>query len=158
MAFALSDLRLRSSAFGYHGAIPSKHSGESDDVSPQLEWQGSPEGTKGFAVICHDPDAPLVQHGQYGFVHWVLYNLPASVTTLDENTQQGTVGKNDAGNLGYNGPMPPKGHGKHHYYFWILALDCQTSLPEGLTLPELLEAIEPNLLGMNRLIGTYQCG
>lgn len=95
MAFALSDLQLRSSAFDYHGAIPSKHSGESDDVCPQPEWQGSPEGTKGFAVICHDPDVSLVQHGQYGFVHWVLYNLPASVTTLDKNTQQRTVGKND---------------------------------------------------------------
>jgi len=156
MAFALSDLQLSSSAFDHHRDIPSKHSGEGDDVSPQLEWQGAPEGTEGYAVICHDPDAPLVQHGQYGFVHWVLYNLSPTVTALEENTQQGTVGKNDFGKLGYGGPMPPEGHGKHHYYFWVLALDCQTSLPEGLTLPELLEALEPNLLGMNRLIGTYK--
>lgn len=86
MAFALSDLQFRSSAFGHHRDMPSKHSEEGDDVSPQLEWQGAPEGTENYAVICHDPDAPLVQHGQYGFVHWVLYNLPSTVTALEENT------------------------------------------------------------------------
>lgn len=155
MAFALSDLQVSSPAFEPHQALPSKHTGEGEDLSPELAWQGAPEGTQGYAIICHDPDAPLVQNGQYGFVHWILYNLPGSVASLEENTQQGTQGKNDMGNLGYNGPMPPEGHGVHHYYFWVLALDSQTSLPEGLTLPELLEALEPNLLGMNRLIGTY---
>ena len=156
MAFALSDLQVSSPAFEPHQALSSRHAGDGEDLSPELAWQGVPEGTHGVAIICHDPDAPLVQHGLYGFVHWVLYNLPATVTSLEENTQQGTQGLNDMGNLGYNGPMPPEGHGVHHYYFWVLALDCQTSLPDGLTLPELLTALEPNLLGMNRLIGTYR--
>ena len=52
--------------------------------------------------------------------------------------------------------MPPEGHGSHLYYFWVLALDEQTALPEGLTLAELLDAVEPHLLGMNRLVGTYE--
>ncbi|WP_447045665.1 YbhB/YbcL family Raf kinase inhibitor-like protein [Vreelandella sp. H-I2] len=156
MAFALSALNVTSPAFANHQAIPSKHTGEGENVSPALAWKDAPEGTQGFAVICHDPDAPLVKEGVYGFVHWVLYNLPGDITELTEKTAEGTPGVNDKGDVGYFGPMPPEGHGKHFYYFWVLALDHQTSLPEGLTLAELLKELEPNLLGMNRLVGTYQ--
>jgi Raf kinase inhibitor-like YbhB/YbcL family protein len=156
MAFALSNMQVTSDAFGHHQDIPTQYTGEGEDISPALAWQGAPEGTQGVAVVCHDPDAPLVQDGTYGFVHWVLYNLPGTLNELKENTQEGVAGKNDFGNVGYGGPMPPEGHGKHHYYFWVLALDRQTSLPEGLTLPELLKELEPNLLGMNRLIGTFK--
>ena len=156
MAFALSTMQLDSSAFAAGGSIPKQYTGEGKDVSPALSWQGVPEGTKGFALICHDPDAPLVQNGSYGFVHWVLYNLPASTTSLEDNSGEGTSGINDMGKVGYNGPMPPEGHGVHHYYFWLLALDKATDLPEGLSLPELLRQVEPHLLGMNRLVGTYR--
>lgn len=158
MAFALSLMNVSSPAFANHQAIPSKHTGEGEDVSPALAWQDAPEGTQGFAVICHDPDAPLVKEGSYGFVHWVLYNLPGDIQELTEKTAMGTAGMNDLGNNGYGGPMPPEGHGTHFYYFWVLALDHQTSLPEGLTLAELLKEVEPHLLGMNRLVGTYQRG
>ncbi|GHE23005.1 YbhB/YbcL family Raf kinase inhibitor-like protein [Halomonas urumqiensis] len=158
MAFALSSMQLTSSAFTANGAIPTRHTGARDDLSPPLTWQDAPKGTKSFAVICHDPDAPLVQNGIYGFVHWVLYNLPASTTALDENARVGTRGKNDFGKLGYGGPMPPEGHGLHQYYFWVLALDKATGLPEGLKLRDLLTQVEPHLLGMNRLVGTYQRG
>lgn len=156
MAFALSDMQLESAAFEAHGSIPTRHTGEGEDVSPALSWRGAPEGTKAFAVICHDPDAPLVQHGLYGFVHWVLYNLPGSTTRLEEGSTEGTAGANDFGNTGYGGPMPPEGHGVHHYYFWILALDSELDLPAGLSLNELLSQTEPHLLGMNRLVGTYR--
>ena len=123
-----------------------------------LDWTGVPSGARALAVICHDPDAPLVQNGSHGFVHWVLYNLPASTTSLEEGTTVGTGGLNDFGKSGYGGPMPPKGHGLHQYYFWVLALDKVTDLPEGLSLAELLKQVEPHLLGMNRLVGTYQRG
>lgn len=156
MAFAPSSMQLTSSAFSAHGTIPAKHTGEGENVSPALSWKDAPEGTKGFAVICHDPDAPLVQNGSYGFVHWLLYNLPADTTSLDEATTVGTSGVNDTGKNGYGGPMPPEGHGDHLYYFWVLALDTQTDLPEGLTQPELLTKLEPHILGMNRLVGTYR--
>ncbi|MEQ6889184.1 YbhB/YbcL family Raf kinase inhibitor-like protein [Halomonas sp. CS7] len=156
MAFAPSSMQLTSSAFVNHEAIPTRHTGEGENVSPALAWRDAPEGTKGFAVICHDPDAPLVNDGSYGFVHWLLYNLPADVTALDEATTLGTSGVNDTGSLGYGGPMPPEGHGVHLYYFWVLALDTVTELPEGLTLPELLNKLEPHLLGMNRLVGSYR--
>ena len=156
MGFALSSMQLTSTAFEHHGKIPAKHTGEGVDVSPPLAWTGAPDGTQSFAVICHDPDAPLVKPGTYGFVHWVLYNLPATTTSLEEDTGEGTPGATDFGKTGYGGPMPPEGHGTHHYYFWVLALDRALDLEAGLTLGRLLERIEPHVLGMNRLVGTYK--
>ena len=156
MGFALSDMQLTSSAFASRGEIPKKHTGEGDDVSPALSWSGAPDGTAAFAVLCHDPDAPLVKPGNYGFVHWVLYNLPATTTSLDEGTSHGTVGANDFGGSGYGGPMPPEGHGVHHYFFWVLALDRDLGLEPGLTLWQFLERAEPHILGMNRLVGTCE--
>ncbi len=157
MGFAPSAMQLSSPAFENNGRIARKFTGDGEDVSPALSWTGAPAGAKSFAVICHDPDAPLVSaNGTYGFVHWVLYNIPAKVTELDEACTEYTAGMNNFGNLGYGGPMPPEGHGEHKYYFWVLALDQETQLEPGLTLWQLLEKIEPNVLGMNRLIGTYQ--
>lgn len=157
MGFALSDMKLTSPAFSDGGPIPTKHTGEGEDVSPALAWSNPPEGTQSFAVVCHDPDAPLVSAGgTYGFVHWVLYNLPASTTSLEEGTSAGTVGENNFGKTGYGGPMPPEGHGTHRYYFWVLAIDEPTNLPEGFSLWQLLAQVEPHVLGMNRLVGTYE--
>ncbi|MHA7881280.1 MAG: YbhB/YbcL family Raf kinase inhibitor-like protein [Saccharospirillum sp.] len=157
MPFALSDIELTSPAFAAHDLIPARHTGEGKDTSPELNWAHLPEETQSLAVICHDPDAPLVSPGgTYGFVHWVLYNLPADLTGLAEGSTQGTAGKNDFGNTGYGGPMPPAGHGDHHYYYWLLALNAQPELPEGLSLWQLLGRIEPHIIGMNRLIGRYR--
>jgi Raf kinase inhibitor-like YbhB/YbcL family protein len=158
MGFALSDMRLTSAAFETGGAIPRKHTGEGDDIAPPLSWSGAPDNARSFAVICHDPDAPLVTPGQYGFVHWVLYNIPAPVSSLAEGSTEHTSGRNDFGKPGYGGPMPPEGHGTHHYFFWLLALDKVTSFQPGLTLWQLLERAEPNVVAMNRLVGTYQRG
>lgn len=157
MGFALSDMRVESSAFSHHQSIPRRHSGEGEDTSLPLSWNDAPEGTRSFAVICHDPDAPLCGPGSYGFVHWVVYNIPASVTRLEEGeADQYTNGQNDFGKNAYGGPMPPEGHGTHHYYVWVFALDQETDLEPGLTMWELLERIEPHVIGMNRLVGTYR--
>ncbi|MEX0941459.1 MAG: YbhB/YbcL family Raf kinase inhibitor-like protein [Pseudomonadales bacterium] len=157
MGFALSDMQLTSDAFDNGAAIPAKHTGEGEDVSPALAWSNAPDGTRAFAVICHDPDAPLVSpNGTYGFVHWVLYNIPANVTSLSEGDSGYTAGKTDFGKTGYGGPMPPNGHGTHQYYFWILALKDDAALEPGLTLWQLLQKVEPDLIAMNRLIGAYK--
>jgi len=157
MGFALSELKLSSTAFQQGESIPAKHTGEAEDVSPQLSWSNVPEGTRSFAVICHDPDAPLISPtGGYGYVHWVLYNIPASVTSLVESSKEFTEGMTDSGTAGYGGPMPPNGHGLHNYYFWILALNDELNLEAGLTMQALLARVEPNVIGMNRLLGTYQ--
>ena len=156
MGFALSTMTVTSEAFDALGKIPRRHTGEGEDVSPALSWSGAPDGTKSFAVICHDPDAPLVQPGSYGFVHWVLYDLPGSTTSLDEGTSEGTSGATDFGRNGYGGPMPPEGHGPHHYYFWVLALDTEPELEPGLTLWQFLERVEAHVIGMNRIVGVYE--
>jgi len=157
MGFALSKMAITSTEFAQNGSIPARYTGEGEDFSPPLAWQNAPEGTKSFAVVCHDPDAPLIApNGTYGFTHWVLYNVPASVSSLEEATGQFTAGKNDFGKSGYGGPMPPNGHGTHRYYFMVLALNDAPDLPAGLTITELLERIEPYVIGMNRLVGTYE--
>lgn len=157
MGFALSDLILSSPAFGNGAAIPRRHTGEGEDVSPALTWRNVPEGTQSFAIFCHDPDAPLITPGgDFGFVHWILYNIPASATELHEGAQDFSQGKNNFDRNGYGGPMPPPGHGLHHYFFWLLCLSGKADLPEGLQLTELLKITEPHVLGMNRLVGTYE--
>ena len=125
MGFALSPMQLTSPAFATGGAIPAKHTGEAEDVSPALTWADPPDGAQSFAVICHDPDAPLVTPARYGYVHWVLYNIPGTATGLAEGTDEHTQGVSDFGSPGYGGPMPPPGHGVHHYFFWLLALDAK---------------------------------
>ena len=114
-----------------------------------------PEGTRELALVCHDPDAPLIKPGNYGYVHWVLYGIPGSVAELPEGLAEYTPGTNDFGNLGYGGPAPPPGHGTHRYFFWLFALGSELELDAGLTMWQLLEKIEPEVLGMNRMMGTY---
>ena len=74
---------------------------------------------------------------------------------LDEGETSYTSGTNNFGSTGYGGPMPPEGHGIHHYFFWILALNIASDLEAGLSMEELLKEMEPNVIGMNRLVGTY---
>ena len=155
MGFAISDLQLSSPAFADGARIPRKHAGEGDDVSPAFSWTDIPDGTESFALICHDPDAPLVSPGSYGFVHWVLYGIPGSIPELAEGSGLYTAGVNDFGYSCYGGPMPPEGHGTHHYFFWLFALQSAPDLEPGLTLWELLRKIEPEVIGMSRLMGTY---
>ena len=156
MGFALSDIALTSDAFATGGAIPQEYTGEGENVSPALDWSHIPDGTRSFAIVCHDPDAPLIAGGTYGFVHWVLYNNPATTTSLSRAATDFTSGPAGFGGEGYGGPMPPPGHGVHNYYFWVFALDSEPDLDSGLSFAALLERIEPNTLGMNRLIGTYE--
>ena len=151
-------LPLTSPAFEAGGNIPTKHTGEGSHTSPQLDWE-LPEGETGvrsFAVICQDPDAPLVTNGDYGYAHWAIYNIPPATRSLAEGTQEHTAGPNDAGTNGYFGPMPPPGHGPHHYFFVLLALDRDPDLPAGLSISQLLSTVEPSVVGMGRLMGVYE--
>lgn len=156
MGFALSSMALTSQSFPHGGLIPDRYIKEGDNVSPQLQWQNAPAEAKSFVVFCHDPDAPLVTADAYGFVHWVLYNIPASTSTLAENSAVGTAGVNDFGEQGWGGPQPPNGHGKHHYFFWLMALDTELALPAGLSLSELLPKVEPHVIAMNRMLGCFE--
>jgi Raf kinase inhibitor-like YbhB/YbcL family protein len=108
-----------------------------------------------FAVICHDPDAPLVAGGLYGVVHWVLYNIPGEVRSLNTGNSSYKLGTRTGGNQTYGGPMPPPGHGPHRCFFWVIALNSEPNIQPGLTMSQFLTQMESNIIGMNRLVGTY---
>lgn len=153
MPLNIKDLTITSPAFDAEGAIPRKYAKDGDDVSPPVEWSGVPEGTRQLALICHDPDAPLPD----GFAHWVVYGIPPSASGIPEGGGgQYTQGRNDYGDQGYGGPQPPEGHGRHHYYFWIYALDTEIDAEPGLNRRELLDRISEHIVEQNRLVGTYE--
>jgi hypothetical protein len=154
MAFALT-----SPAFKPDDRIPTKYTGEGADVSPPLEWSDPPEGAKSFALICDDPDAPM---GTWD--HWLLWNLAGDLRKLPENVAKTETvaalggarqGKNSWPKIGYNGPMPPKGHGTHHYHFDLYALDTALDLKTGADKKALLAAMKGHILGKATLMGTY---
>ncbi|HLY47584.1 MAG TPA: YbhB/YbcL family Raf kinase inhibitor-like protein [Solirubrobacteraceae bacterium] len=147
----VADLRIKSPAFEGHKRIPDKFTTNGENVAPPLEWSGAPEGTEAFAIVVHDPDAPLVD----GFTHWVAYGIPAATTSLPEGGAGVVAGLNSMGEEGYMGPAPPAGHGPHHYYFWVYALDQNLDLPPGLDRRALLAQIEDHVIEQARLIGTY---
>jgi Raf kinase inhibitor-like YbhB/YbcL family protein len=144
---------VESGVFETGGGIPKKYTGEGADVSPPLRWSGMPDGTKELALVCDDPDAPTAQP----WVHWVVYGIPAETTGLAEGSAGGArEGKNDFGKTGYGGPMPPPGHGVHHYHFKFYALGEQLTLGAGATKEELLRAMKGHVLGEGELVGTYE--
>jgi len=154
MAWALE---IKSSAFSDGENIPAKYTCSSTDVSPQLEWSDVPKGTKSFVLICDDPDAPSGD-----WVHWVIYNIPADQTSLEENVSKLSrladdifQGKNDFGNAGYGGPCPPPGR-PHRYFFKIYALDTVLSLKERIEKKDLLEAMEGHILAEAKIMGLYK--
>lgn len=137
--------------------IPKKFTCESEDVSPALNWSGAPEGTKSFALIMQDPDAPVGT-----FVHWVLYNIPADASGLPEGVPQDEVltdgsvqGLNGFDKIGYNGPCPPPGN-PHRYFFLLHALDTTLDLAPGASRDQVKKAMKGHVLGSATLIGTYQ--
>ena len=147
----IQELAIESAAFDHHSGIPDRHTAEGEDVPPELSWSGAPAGTQSFAVVVHDPDAPLVD----GFTHWVAYNVPGDATGVGEESDDVTHGQNSAGGNSYMGPAPPPGHGTHHYYFWVYALDADLELEPGLTRRELIDRIEDNVIEQARIVGTY---
>jgi Raf kinase inhibitor-like YbhB/YbcL family protein len=149
----MSPFAIKSADFDAGAPIPRKHTGEGPDVSPGLAWSGVPEGTREFALICDDPDAPRTKP----WVHWVFYGIPPQTNSLPEGVKGvGVEGRNDFGRSGYGGPMPPKGHGTHHYHFKLYALDAPVTLEPGAMKEELLAAMKGHVLGEAELIGTYE--
>ena len=148
----VQQLTIRAEPFGDHEPIPARHAGDGEDVAPALRWSGAPEGTKAFALVVHDPDAPLVD----GFTHWVAYGIPGDADGLPEGGGEVVAGTSSFGATRYNGPAPPPGHGVHHYYFWLYALDDELELEPGLDRRALLEQIEDHVIEQARTVGTYE--
>lgn len=152
-----AQIQLTSAAFAYGDKIPVRFTCEGDDVSPPLQWRGAPLETRSFALILDDPDAP-----RGTWVHWVLYNIPATaveltqaVPTLAETPLGARHGRNTAGDMAYAGPCPPPGT-PHRYFFRLYALDIMLGLAPGATRSELEQAMQQHILGQGELMGTYQ--
>jgi Raf kinase inhibitor-like YbhB/YbcL family protein len=158
-------MKLSSMAFKNGEAIPKKHTGEGQDVSPPLAWEGAPASTRALALICDDPDAPTDEP----WVHWVIYNIGPGVNSLPEGVpsgeatlqkpieaQQGSNSWPSGVTIGYRGPMPPPGHGTHHYHFKLHALDARLDIKPPATKKDVLDAMRGHVLAEAELVGTYE--
>jgi Raf kinase inhibitor-like YbhB/YbcL family protein len=151
---------VTSPAFQDSSDIPSRYSRAGGNISPALSWSALPKKTASVALICEDPDAP----GHEPFTHWVLFNVPPNAAGLPEGVAQGAhagglpgagQGVNDFGNVGYDGPAPPRGDGIHRYQFQIYALDDTLPLSPGATAGDLWEAMKDHILGKGVLVGVF---
>ncbi len=147
---------LKSAAFTTGSNIPKKFTCDGPDVSPALSWSEPLAGTESLALIMDDPDAPVGT-----WVHWVLYDLPASTRELaegvpkEEQLKSGArQGRNDFRRIGYGGPCPPAGK-PHRYFFKLYALDAKVNLKAGATKQELERALEDHILAQAELMGRY---
>jgi Raf kinase inhibitor-like YbhB/YbcL family protein len=148
---------IRSSAFRPLADIPEQYTCEGADRAPPLDWRDAPKGTMSFALIVDDPDAPDPAAPKETYVHWVLYDLPPTTSSLPENASYppGTrQGKNDTRRTGWSGPCPPVG--RHRYFFKLYALDQTLGDLKSPTKPQLEKAMEGHVLAKTELIGTYQ--
>lgn len=159
------------SCFENGDLIGKQYTGEGSDQSPPVTWSDVPVGTRSFALICDDPDAPSPQKPAADpWVHWVIYNIPADVDRLPEGVSRAASPQEIPGanqgcnswpqnNIGFRGPMPPPGSGRHRYFFRLYALDTGLQLdPTKANKTQLLAAIEGHVLAEAQLMGTYQRG
>jgi len=150
------NIAITSTAFSENESIPRKYTCDGEDISPPLDWSGIPNNTQSLVLITDDPDAPVGT-----WVHWVIFNIPASLKGLPEGIAKdevvggvGTQGKNDWRKIGYNGPCPPKGK-PHRYFFKLYALDITLDLTAGARKSEVEKAMKDHILAQGQSIGTY---
>ena len=155
-------LTLSSPAFANGGAIPRQHTCEGADASPALAWGGAPAGTKSLVLIVDDPDAPDPAAPKMTWVHWVLYDLPATVSGLPEDVKASSLppgtreGLNDWQRTGYGGPCPPIG--RHRYFFKLYALDKALDDLRKPTKAQVEAAMKGHVIAHTELVGTYLKG
>lgn len=158
MSISANALKLTSPDFKHNEFIPKQFTCEGDNKAPQLKWQGLPINTKSLVLICDDPDAPAGT-----WVHWVVYNIPATKTDLSyisdrsEKLSNGTLqGMNSWPHVGYDGPCPPVGHGIHHYHFKLYALDVMLKLEPRSTKQQVETAMKNHVIAQTELVGLYE--
>lgn len=153
-------IEVHSDAFDDNGVIPVKYSGEGQDVSPPLRWSGVPAEAREVVVLCEDPDAPMTKP----FLHWLMRGLSPQVDRLPEGVSKmahpseidgAEQGENGRHNTGYMGPIPPQGHGVHHYHFEVFALD--QPLADGIADRDALKrAMAGHVIAYGEVVGTYE--
>jgi hypothetical protein len=161
-AFAEDTMKLTSTAFGENQSIPKLYTCEGKDVSPPLAWSGVPANAKSLALIVDDPDAPDPAAPRMTWVHWVLYDIPASAQGLAEGVATGALpkgtreGVNDWQRTGYGGPCPPVG--RHRYFHKLYALDTELPDLKKPTKGALEQAMKGHIIAQTQLIATYEKG
>lgn len=150
-------LTLTSPAFADGDTIPVKYTRDGENLSPPLKWNGAPDGTKSYAVVVEDPDAP---NGT--FRHFAAYDIPADRAELPQSVDTGperaiTYARNDFGSEAYDGPEPPPGHGLHHYHFRLAALDVPTiKLPPDAGVEAVWREAQKHVIEQDEIVGTYE--
>jgi Raf kinase inhibitor-like YbhB/YbcL family protein len=153
-------LTLSSPAFTPNSEIPKIHTCDGADQSPPLAWTGAPAGTKSHVLIVDDPDAPDPKAPKRTWIHWVLYDIPASATELAAGVEPSHLppgtreGTNDGKRTGYGGPCPPIG--RHRYFHKLYALDTLLGDLHHPKADRLVAAMEGHVLASATLIGTYE--
>jgi len=149
------ELTITSKAFADSEMIPAKYTCDAENISPEISWSKGPKGTKTFALICDDPDAPSKT-----WVHWVVYNIPSTILGLPEKFPADSIynkitnGINDFGTFGFSGPCPPSG--THRYNFKVYALDNDLNLKAGASKAEVERAMKNHILAEGILTGKYK--
>jgi Raf kinase inhibitor-like YbhB/YbcL family protein len=148
--------RVRSPAFTRDHPIPKLFSRDGGNISPAIVWEDEPAGTRSYALVVEDPDAPKGM-----FRHWAAYDIPAESNGLPEgagaDAQKVHMGVNDFGNTRYDGPQPPPGHGTHHYHFRLFALDVPSlDVPQKSSVQEILAAAQQHALAEAEIVGTFE--
>jgi len=147
MAFTLT-----TSAFNDGETVPRCFTCDGDDAAPPLAWANPPQGTRSFALVMDDPDAP-----RGVFTHWLVYDIPATARSLGDDHGAKTL-PNSFGGPGYGGPCPPPGHGAHRYVFTLHALDVPALDVHGHTRDALERALRGHTIATARLTGRYARG
>lgn len=148
----LTKLSLTADAFSDGQPIPTQYTCDGADQTPALHWSDPPQGTKSFALVIDDPDAPSGT-----FPHWDVYDIPASARAIVGGQRTGTAVTNDFGKPGYGGPCPPKGHGPHHYHFKLFALDTdRLDVPPNAKVVDVENAANGHAIAKGELVGTYE--
>lgn len=140
---------IESPAFAEGAAVPKQFTCDGDDAPPVITLSDPPEGTRSFAVVMEDPDAP-----KGTFTHWLAFDIPAGSAELDANA--GKTLRNSFGRDGYGGPCPPPGHGPHRYFFKVYALDVPSLASAVQTRQDLEKALEMHTLASAQLMGRYE--
>lgn len=154
----LTDLSLSSTAFKDGGPIPVQFTCDGANQSPPLSWADAPDNTVSYALIVEDPDAPGGT-----FIHWVLYDIPATTHALPQGVPTDPVlanpvaakqGRTSFRQVGYGGPCPPKGK-PHHYHFILFAVDTKLGVEPGSTRDQVMNAMRGHEIARGELVGTY---
>lgn len=148
----LARLGLDSDSFKDGQPIPAQFTCDGENQTPVLRWSDPPPGTKSFALVVDDPDAPGGT-----FRHWGVFDIPARARAVGGDRKVGTEVGNDFGKVGYGGPCPPKGHGPHHYHFKLFALDTdKLNLAPTAKVKDVEDSARQHALAEGELVGTYE--